>query len=412
MWWIPKVAGVSVVDTEKNTVSSSIATGAGHHEFAFSDDSRTAYISNTNAPSIAIIDIEHLSIKNTINSPTPLVALAFSALSKSAYVATENGSLLVIDANGQLLAPIDTGFALKTVRFSGNGRWGFAVSQTANKVFIIDASLNRLTQTLAVGSAPDQISFTDNFAYIRSTGNEIVSMLELTALDKNAAVSVTSFSGGQAAPSQSDLLLTDAIVPTPEHNAVVVANPSDKTIYYYTEGMAAPMGNFENLGLKPLAVMIVNRSMQETAAGIYTGITHLPPTGSYIVSILLDNNPPLYHCFSTNIVSKPKQEKQRTQAVTVDYLLDKKEVPVGVLMPIKLKLNHAVQDNVTDLQLLIFRIPGQWQQRLLAKPLGNSLYQVDITPPEAGVYQVFAQSPSLNFTFNEQPILTFRAVKP
>ena len=40
------------------------------------------------------------------------------------------------------------------------------------------------------------------------------------------------------------------------------------------------------------------------------------------------------------------------------------------------------------------------------------LYQVDITPPEAGVYQVFAQSSSLNFTFNEQPILTFRAVKP
>jgi hypothetical protein len=37
---------------------------------------------------------------------------------------------------------------------------------------------------------------------------------------------------------------------------------------------------------------------------------------------------------------------------------------------------------------------------------------VDLTPPETGVYLVFVQSPSLNFTFEQQPMLTFRAITP
>jgi len=64
------------------------------------------------------------------------------------------------------------------------------------------------------------------------------------------------------------------------------------------------------------------------------------------------------------------------------------------------------------LQVLVIRVPGLGQQRLLAKPLGNHIYQVDITPSDTGVYQVFAQSPSLNFTFEQQPVLTFRAIRP
>ncbi len=404
--------GVSVVDTEKLTITKQLVTGAGHHGIVFSDDSRTAYVSNKKDQSIAIIDIEPLSIKQTVKSSAPPIALAFSVLSKSVYVAAENGHLLVI--NSAANTEIDTGSPLKTLRFSADGRWGFALSQTANKVFIIDASLNRLAHTVDVGNAPDQIVFTDHFAYIRSTGSEIVHMIQLDSLEKDATVPVTTFPGGQTAPGQFDALLTDAIVPTPERNAVVVANPADKTVYYYMEGMAAPMGNFENQGLKPMAVMIVNRSIQETAPGLYTGSTQLPPAGHYNVSILLDN-PSTYHCFTTDILPNPALVKQSGQAVKVEYLLDNKDVPVGKTVSIKIKLTHPeqerIKDSVKDLQVMIFRIPGQSQQRLIAKPQGNSIYQVDVTPSEVGVYQVFVQSPTLNFTFGEQTTLTFRAIK-
>lgn len=408
------IASITAVDTEKNMVASSIVTGKGHHEFAFSDDNRTVYASSADDQTIAIIDSENLSLGRTVKSISPPVSLAYSALSKSLYIATENGNLLVIDANkGQSI--IDTRSPLKSVRFSADARWGFAVSQAGNKVFIIDASLNYIAQTVAVGSAPDQVSFTDNYAYVRSTKSETVSMLQLDALGKNMAVPITTFPGGQSAPGQSGLLLPDTIMPIPERNAVIVANPADKIIYYYMEGMAAPMGNFENFGLQPMAVMIVDRSMQETSPGVYTGTTRLPSAGQYSVSVLLDN-PPVYHCFYAYIEPNPEFVKQGNESVAVKYLMDSKEVTVGSSIPIKLKLSDSghgyANTDVKDLQLLVFRIPGLWQQRLLAKPLGDNMYQADITPPETGVYQVFAQSSSLKFTFNQQPSLTFRAVKP
>ncbi|NOU14263.1 MAG: hypothetical protein HOO92_09950, partial [Methylococcaceae bacterium] len=188
-----------------------------------------------------------------------------------------------------------------------------------------------------------------------------------------------------------------------------VANPTDKTVYYYMEGMAAPMGNFENQGMKPMAAMIVNRSMQETSPGVYSGATQLPPAGNYNVSILL-SNPTVYHCFDANIAANPELASQTTEPLKVEYLLKSSEVPVGLSVLITIKLNHARQDKISDLQVLVFRIPGQRQQRLIAKSLGDNLYQVEFTPLETGVYQLFVQSPSLNFSFDQQAKLTFRAI--
>ena len=43
----------------------------------------------------------------------------------------------------------------------------------------------------------------------------------------------------------------DSMVLAPEGNSVIVANPADKVLYYYTEGMAAPMGDFQNYQREP-----------------------------------------------------------------------------------------------------------------------------------------------------------------
>ena len=40
-------------------------------------------------------------------------------------------------------------------------------------------------------------------------------------------------------------------------------------VYYYKEGMAAPMGSFSNYGRRPRAVRVVDRSLREQSPGIY-----------------------------------------------------------------------------------------------------------------------------------------------
>ena len=48
-----------------------------------------------------------------------------------------------------------------------------------------------------------------------------------------------------------------------------MANPADQAIYYYMEGMLAPMGSFNNYRREPKAVLIVDRSLRERAGRVF-----------------------------------------------------------------------------------------------------------------------------------------------
>src|SRR6185295_14365015 len=120
----------------------------------------------------------------------------------------------------------------------------------------------KLIHSVPVGPGADQITFTKQFAYVRSSASEFVNMIKLADLEKEAALS--RFPAGQKAPKESAASsLANAITPAPEEGAVLVANPADKMIYYYTEGMAAPMGSFQNYRRDPKALLVLDNAMQE-----------------------------------------------------------------------------------------------------------------------------------------------------
>jgi hypothetical protein len=62
--------------------------------------------------------------------------------------------------------------------------------------------------------------------------------------------------------------------------------------------------------------------------------------------------------------------------------------------------------------MLVFLAPGVWQERALAKPLDNGVYETSFIPPSEGVYYVFFQSLSLGLQYNQSMPLTISAAKP
>ena len=72
---------------------------------------------------------------------------------------------------------------------------------------------------------------------------------------------------------------------------------------------------------------------------------------------------------------------------------------------------EAAKAGLNDLSVLVFLAPGIWQQRELAKPIGEGVYETSFVPPSAGVYYVFFQSASLGLQFNQSTPLTIQAVK-
>jgi hypothetical protein len=176
--------------------------------------------------------------------------------------------------------------------------------------------------------------------------------------------------------------------------------------------MAAPMGNFQNYRREPLAVAIVDRSLQETAPGVYSTTVKLPASGNYDVAFLTDS-PRISHCFETTADTNPLLKEERPVALRIDYGAKSKELPVGQNVSLRFKLTETktnkAKDDLKDVQVLTFLAPGTWQRRDIAKPLGDGNYEINLNVPETGVYMVFVESTSMGVRYRDLPYLTLHA---
>jgi len=295
-----------------------------------------------------------------------------------------------------------------------DSRYGFALNTTKNEVYVFDLPTNRVIhRVVAVGQAADQISFTKQFAYIRSTKNEFVSMIRLADLGKEAAV--TRFPAGQKAPADSrETSIADAVVPAPDGGSVLVANPADKMIYYYTEGMAAPMGSFQNYKRDPRALLVIDNSLRERESGVYTATIRLADAGHYDVAFLLDS-PRVVNCFDLTVAENPALPHKIETSIKIDPVVKEALARVGEPFSIRFRLldtkTGSPKQNLDDVRVLVFLAPGIWQQRDLAKSVGDGVYETSFVPPNPGVYYVFVQSASLGLEFNQSTPLTVQAAK-
>jgi len=413
----PQSSGVTVIDTNSLTTAGRIKTGPGIHEISFTDDDRYAFVTSEVAGTLAVIDVRKLAKIKELNVGSRPRGLAYSSLSKVLYIATEGeGDVVAVDGlRHEEIGRIKLNSGLRALRFMPGGRYLFAANMNNDTVSIIDISANKVLQQVPVGGLPDQITFTRDFAYVRSTGNEFVTMINLARLGaENSEVSINRFPGGQKAPREASAASrADMLVPPPESGAMLVANPADKMIYFYTEGMAAPMGSFQNYRREPRALLVLDKSLRETAPGVYTTTVRLPFQGRYDVPFLLDS-PKVVNCFDFNIHENPKIPKAKPVSVRVEPLTFSKPMKVGETYDLRFRIVDAdsgrPNTRLDDWNVLVFLAPGIWQQRGAAKSLGNGVFQMSVKPPSPGVYYVFFECPSAEIHFTQLPSLNLEAV--
>jgi len=415
--WVSNDNGVAVIDTVTGKLAAQIKTAAGPHEIAFHDNDSLAFVTNKQAGTVSLIDISKLAAVNEIKVGSQPASIDFSSLSKTAYVANEgDGSIVALGGSKHdVVARIQTEPGIRTLQIPAGSRYGFAVNTSKSVVYVFDLASNRLLHAVPVGPGSDQITFTKDFAYVRSAASEFVTMIKIADLGKEAAV--TRFPAGQRAPGESpSTSIASAIVPAPEGSSVLVANPADKMIYYYTEGMAAPMGSFQNYKRDPRALLVIDNSLRETTErGVYSSSVRLPNPGVYDVVFLLDS-PRVVNCFELSVAENPALPKKVETAVKIEPLVTNAVARVGERFTLRFKVRDAVSGapkvNLQDVSVLVFLAPGIWQEREAAKPTSDGVYEMSFVPPQPGVYYVFYQSPSLGLQFNQSAPLTLQAVKP
>ena len=410
-----KDGGVTVIDIANLKVAAKISTSAGEHELVISNDNRFAFVSNRKSQSVSVVDIRKLAKVNDVKVGDGPISMALSELSKAIYVASEtDGVVTVIDGESQqAIARMQTKAGARSIRFAPGGRYGFVLNTKQSTLTIFDAASNRVLHEVTAGKSPDQIMFSDTFAFVRSLETESVEMLRLATIGKE--VDVTEFPGGQGAPGKgSTPVRADSIVLAPEGNAVIVANPVDQVLYYYSEGMAAPMGNFQNYRREPMAVLVVDRSLREIKPGVYSTTIKLPASGRYDVAFLNDS-PRVSHCFEISADTNPALKQKQPIALRIEHQMKEMNLAVGKDFTFRFKLIETATGNpksdLKDVRVLTFLSPGVWQRRDIATSVGNGVYELKINVPQTGVYMLFVESSSMGVRYVDLPYLTLQATE-
>jgi YVTN family beta-propeller protein len=410
-----RVDGVSVIDVETLAVEATIATGAGPHDIAFSDDSRFVFVTSAGGASgsahpgggaVSIIGVRELRKLADLATGGRPVSVDFASISQMAYVADEaTGTIAVVDADRlAVVARIQSEPGIGQIRFVPGRRIGLVVNPLANTVDVIDAVSSRVVQTGYLLSGPDQIVFSDELAYIRHRGDETVLMIPLGEIGTpGEPVGTVDFPGGQspfgagAGPG-----LADTIVQAPGANAVLIANPADRAIYFYMEGMAAPMGSFSNYSRQPRAVLVVDRSLRERRPGVYETVATLREPGTYDVAFFLDA-PRILHCFEIEVEADPAAPPPASE-VRVVSLNGGAAVRAGEETTLRFRLLHGETgeplSGLADVRVLALLAPGTWQERQWAREVEPAVYAVELTPPRPGVYYVYLEVASLGLELN------------
>ena len=408
----PEHSGVTVIDADTLERVAFVPTGAGHHEIAFTDDDRLAFVTNRDGGNITVIDVQTLTKLADIETGEKPIAIAFSTLGQALYVADgKDGVISVIDPTDlKIRSRIQAEPGLGPLRFSKDGRWGLVVNPIEDKVFVVDASTDTLAHTIAVGKQPFHVSFTRGYGYVRSLGTADVALIPVSELDEAETPPVTYIPAGQRPPgAAAEISIADSIVPSVKEGAAAyIVNQAEGTVHYYMEGMGAPMGAFRNYGHEARAIEIVDRSLAERAPGVYTGRVKIPVEGTYDVAFMMDT-PRFLHCFSAEV--EPNPEVQTTTApMAVEYQSTERRVPVGETTAVKFKLTDPrtglPRHDIPDVTVLYYGADGRGRTVVPAKSLGGGLYEADVKVGQMTTYYVFVGSRSEKLDYNDLPFFS------
>jgi YVTN family beta-propeller protein len=395
-------SGVTAIDSAQLRVTARIPTGHGRHAIAFSDDSRHAFVTNLASGTVSIIDTR--SLIKIADCPTGRgpIALDFSGPAGWAYVAHEgDGGVVAVDGRSKKIAgrlPLAPG--LTQVRFAPGGRYGFVVNPAHRELVIFEAANLRVLQRATFATEPRHVSFSESMAYVLHRDSPSVSAILLNRVgDEGRPLSVSELPMGRN-PLMDDRLATsaEALVPAPTSGAVLLAHPTDRAVYYYREGMNAPMGTFKVSTGQPWAVLALDRSLRErSAAGEYETVVKLPEPGAYDVVFVLDS-PRVVHCFPLAVEADPVLARARTEGkIRFDWIGPTRNLHVGRRQMLKFRLLEAAdgspRTSLAKVRVAAILSPGTWQDSIEAAHVGDGVFQLEMTPPRQGAYYLYIRDP-------------------
>ncbi|WP_437745554.1 YncE family protein [Sorangium sp. So ce1504] len=423
---------VSVIDARSTDVLKTLPVGPGHHEIAFTGGGRAAWITSQQGESVAVVDGETLEPLGEIAVGEGVVAIAASDEAGVVHAANAaRGEVVILDVARRAVAGrVALKPGLGALQFDPGGRFSFALNPSANEVAVLDGATGAVAHTLTGLAAPDAVTFTGAFAYIRNRGAARVSLVDRSALGGPAAPPLVDIAVGQgpplaAAARPGPAALATPIAPLPEGNGALVASPADRALYVYVEGMMAPIGTLPSYGREPRSILVEDRSLKEVRPGVYATTVRLGEGGLYDVELLLDR-PRTGVCLEATVAPArcaPGDGEADASGCGGDPVKDiaiaplfEPDLRLAAGEPATLRFRATAGEggppldalDAEDIEVMVVRFPAGYRFRGAPRADGDGTFSVAFTPPAPGQYRFLAAVPGRGAPVGALPFVPLR----
>jgi hypothetical protein len=258
--------------------------------------------------------------------------------------------------------------------------------------------------------------FSRAYGFVRSLSNNTVSMIRLADIGGTGQVTVSQFEAGDRPPKDSPFLLPSDLFATAVTEAsTIVVSPGDANVFYYMEGMNAPMGSFGNYGHRPLSAIVADRTIKEAAPGEYISTVKIPADGNYQMILTLDS-PQLIECFDFAAAINPNLARDELPLRIAYETRSGALTPTGQEAKIRFTLNDTAKNGAPysgdDVTVLTFRAPGQDRTEHKVKSLGDGKFEFAFTPNTSGAYYIYPSVRSQGLDYSKLAFITIIVQDP
>lgn len=333
-------------------------------------------------------------------------SLAVSELAEAAFLAFDrDGVVSVLDlSSGQERERIGLKPGLRGIAATPDGRWVLVPNALEKTVSVLDATGGGLRRTIDVDEGPDRITFTADYAYVRCIDSAKVDLIPWRQLSGVDAVGVVSVPVGQYPPG-ADVAAFDgqSIQAVPTADGVVIGGHGERNVFFYREGMMAPMGAYQNSSRAPLALRVINASLREAGLGTFQAEFVPPLPGTYDLAMALES-PRVTVC--TSFAVGGEVAPAPLPRLSARVLAPDGPIVAGRAVQLRVRVTRpgagdTVAANLKDVQVLVYRPPGSFQVRLDAREAADGEYVVALTFPDSGRFRVLPRSLGQGFDYGD-----------
>jgi DNA-binding beta-propeller fold protein YncE len=398
---------VTIIDGVTHRVVGNLRVAGGDLDLAFDKDGRLAFLSSGEVGEVAVVETGRWEPLRRIRVQAGSLRLAHSPSRGLLYVSngTTGGVNAIRVEDGSVVTTIPLAKGAASIHRSPDDRFLLAVLPEKRALAVIDLGENRIVQRAETGEEPDHLDFSDQYGFIRNRASSHITVFKRSDLGNGPALPVVEIPIGTIPPGESPHLPgVSPLAVMHGHGGALVANPADKTVYHYMEGMMAPMSAFKTYTAPPVGIFVYHRKMDEGPdAGDYHTRVRLEEAGTYDV-YFYSPKPRAMACFELAVGGTSQAEERRVRPVVK---VEDKEIRVSPGEPIRFKFSLVDEstgnpiEGLQNVRVMVFSSRGNWQLRRAARPLGGGGYEAELIFPRGGQYHLTVEAPSLGLRFGD-----------